>query len=369
MVSQLPQTKEQILASGHIDPEFEEAFNARPVPPGSSYTIADLREITGLSLPYTQARLKASRPSDITEAEHVIPLPGGYTSRLLVCHRSSQSAPGKSPLIVIYHGGGHCVGNPESELPVARRLALDLNAVVVLPCYRFAPEHPFPASVNDSWAVLQYLASESRQRHDPNSPLLPSHCDPVGQGFIVGGVSAGANLAASVAHLARDQNLEPKLTGQMLMAGSYISPLNVPAKYAPRYLSLEQNKVAPILDEGMHKMFRAAFKPDHKSPLWAIFDQHHPLDQHSEEEGGPGVKHGHMGLPPAYFQICGLDMARDDSLIYEQVLREECGLNTKVDLYSGYPHCWWSIYPDIDSSKRRENDTVEGTRWLLALKK
>jgi hypothetical protein len=66
----------------------------------------------------------------------------------------------------------------------------------------------------------------------------------------------------------------------------------------------------------MYAQLRNAFAPDLLSPLWALFDQHHPWDGESE------VTQGHMGLPHAYFQACGLDMSRDDSLIYEKVLRE-----------------------------------------------
>jgi acetyl esterase/lipase len=368
MASQLPQTKDAILSTGVIDPEFEAVFKARRIPPPSSYTIDELKEITDLSLPHLKAQLKKNRPSDISESEYHIPLPDGYRSRLLVCHKSALLPGAKSPLIVIFHGGGHCVGNPESEIPLARRLALEHDAVVVLPCYRLAPENPFPASITDAWATLQYLASESLKPHDPNAPLLPSQCDPASSGFIVAGTSAGANLAATLAHLARDQKLEPKLTGQMLAAGTFISLHHVPARYQPFYLAREQNKDAPLLDEALYNAFQQAFKPDHKSPLYALFDQHHPLDQEPEDGKGLGVKHGHMGLPPTYLQICGLDVSRDDGLIYERVLREECGVKTRANVYPGFPHCWWAMFSDLESSKQRLDDTVQGVGWLLETK-
>lgn len=357
----LPETKEEILATGVIDPEFQKVIEAKPLPPGSFYELGDLKDINELSLPWTQKRLAASRPANIAEHERYITLKEGHRLRLLVCYRSDLAPDARCPLIVSFHGGGHCVGNPESQVTVARRLATEHNAVVVLPAYRLAPDHPFPASIQDAWATVRLLAAET-QKSAPT--LLPSQCDP-SRGFIVAGTSAGANLAASVAHLARDEKLAPPLTGQMLVAGTYISPQHVPRRYQSFYLAREQNRDAPVYDLDLSNTFQAAFRPDHRSPLWAVFDQRHPLDQNPDDPEDLGVRHGHMGLPPAYFQICGLDIGRDDSLIYERVLREECGIETKADMYPGYPHVWWSNFPELEASKKRDDDAVAGVGWLL----
>lgn len=68
-------------------------------------------------------------------------------------------------------------------------------------------------------------------------------------GFLVSGVSAGGNIAASMALLARDNKLEPKLTGTFLSIPVTVSPeMELPDKYAPLWLSREQNKDAPILN-------------------------------------------------------------------------------------------------------------------------
>ena len=71
------------------------------------------------------------------------------------------------------------------------------------------------------------------------------------------------------------------------------------------------------------------------------------------------------GLPPAYFQICGMDPLRDDGLIYEKVLREEHGIKTKVDLYPGLPHGFWSWWPDAQFTKKQQQDAIQGLGWLL----
>ena len=353
---QLPRTPSEVLATATIDPDFAAAFEANPIPPGKDFTLDAIKTMATASLPNVQAKLAASRPSNFTESEHQIPARDGWTSRTIVCHPTTPDASKPSPLIVLYFGGGHCIGNPESELAFARVLATAHNAVVVLPSYRLGPEFTFPYSANDSWDVLQAIASAAES--PKTSAILPNFTDPK-SGFIVGGTSAGANIASVLSHLARDEKLDPPLAGQALIAGAFINPNDVPAKYKDVYLAREQNKQAPILDIDFLNLFREAHKADMSSPLWSSFDQHHPEDKDGE------VWCGHVGLPPTYFQICGADMSRDDSLVFERVLREESGVKTRVHGYWGWPHCWWHIWGDLKMSKEQEREGIEGVGWLL----
>jgi acetyl esterase/lipase len=366
MPSVNPGTPAEILATATpLNPSLAAVLESNPIPAGSFYTIPDLKALSTYGLSHLQARLTASRPANISESNHEISLPSGHKSRLLVCKLASQPPGTKSPLIVLFHGGGHTVGCPENELLLARELAQKYSAVVVMPSYALAPEHPFPGSITTSWEALQYIASETISPHDNSNSIFPpsssSNLDP-NLGFIVGGTSAGSGLCSALSHLARDNNLFPPLTGQMLSCGTYISPLHIPPKYRHLYLSRTQPecRTSPILDEDLLALFHQAFKPDHTSPLWASFDQHHPDDQRGEE-----VKMGHRGLPPTYLQVCGLDLSRDDGLIFERVLREECDVKTRLDLYAGLPHVWWSMFPGLEVSERRMRDAVEGVGWLL----
>ncbi|KIX98626.1 uncharacterized protein Z520_05927 [Fonsecaea multimorphosa CBS 102226] len=381
-------TIEDILATAAIDEAFSAALQSSHLQPGSSYTLADIKQGAAAGREAFQKRLSDSRPREITETEHSIRLRDDWACRIIVCHLTADiqanaapppppPPPPPRPLILLLHGGGHTIGYPELQLGLARELVLAHSAVVVCSSYRLAPEFPFPFSICDSWEVLQFCARENRKS---NSAILP-RCTDARVGFLVGGESAGANLAASLAHLARDHNLNPPLTGQVLMAGMYISPTCVPERYTARYLSREQNADAPILDRHLLKLMTDAFKPDPASKLCYPFDQHDPRDAGEAADGAAAgatggategrvsVKHGHLGVAPAYFQVCGLDPARDDGLIYEKVLREECAVPTRLDLYSGWAHCWWAMFPDLDMSRRRMREAVEGVGWLLILGK
>ncbi|KAF2663534.1 alpha/beta-hydrolase [Microthyrium microscopicum] len=313
-----PATFQDILATGIADQAFTKFLQDTP-PPEYDNDITIFKKAIEASLPARQQTFASTRPETIIEREHIIPVDDSFQSRVIICQPIESSGP--TPLVVLYHGGGHCLGFPEFELDLARQLVTKLSVTVVLPSYKLAPEHPFPGGINSAWEVLKYLAAESQRPHDPKKPLFTQDTNPK-LGFIVGGTSAGAELASVLAHLARDNQLSPPLTGQFLSCGSYISPDKVPFKYQPLYLSWEQNKNAPVLDRKFMDVVSKARAQDPDSPLAYSFDQHHPED-------GPGeVKQGHLGLPPAFFQVCGLDPTRDDNLIYERV----CGRNAEFRL-------------------------------------
>jgi acetyl esterase/lipase len=168
-------------------------------------------------------------------------------------------------------------------------------------------------------------------------------------GFIVGGTSAGGNLSAVMLYLARDAPLSPPLTGAFLSVPAVLHEAAVPSKYSSGYLSMQQNAHAPVVNYDAVQILYNLYKPDVKSPLFVPFN--HPK--------------GHKGLPPVYFQICGLDPLRDDGLLYEKALREEAGVKTRLDLYPGLPHAFWAVFPHLSSSPAVAVDTLQGVSWLL----
>ena len=162
-------------------------------------------------------------------------------------------------------------------------------------------------------------------------------------------------MTAVVAHLCRDEKMSPPITGCHLMIPFYCYHENIPESYKPDYKSWEQNAEAPILTQKACNLFMNNYLPsesERSDPLFSV----------------SLWKTGHGGLPPSYFQICGQDPLRDEALIVERAMREKEGIKTKVDVYPGLPHGFWSIAPTMKASERFVNDSVEGVKWLLEQK-
>lgn len=191
--------------------------------------------------------------SDVKEEDTTAPARDGHPIPVRI-YRPSSPPSGGSPLVVFYHGGGFCLGGLENEELNCRLFAQKLGCVCVNVDYRLAPEHKFPTAVLDSWDVLQWTAANTKRLGaDPS------------KGFIIGGTSAGGNIAAALALLARDEKLDPPLTGVSLLIPALTDANAVPEEYKSEILSYEQNKDAPILGRGAIDTFMSmvcsAFMP------------------------------------------------------------------------------------------------------------
>ncbi|KAF2809188.1 uncharacterized protein BDZ99DRAFT_571982 [Mytilinidion resinicola] len=331
----MPLTRSAILALADPDPETAEALNFSPQLPNNS-SIDFWRTIETTRRPTILASL-GPPPTGLTERDHQVPTRDGHN--ITVRSYSPDVAPaGGRSLIVMYHGGGFCLGGLETETPTCRAWALQLGAVVLNVEYRRAPEWVFPTPVKDAWDAFKWAATNASELG----------ADPAA-GFLVAGVSAGGNMASVVAHLARNEGVVPRLTGQYLSVPALIPADKVPEEYKEEYLSREQNRDSPLLPRTMVEMFETSHKADSDSPLFATFND----------------LSGHADLPPTYFQVCGADPYRDDAVIYERVLREDYKIPTKVDMYKGLPHMFWAMIPGLKQSAQWKADRVDGMRWLL----
>lgn len=283
-------------------------------------------------------------PDKVTETEHKIPVRDGVKIVVKV-YVPTRQPPNGSPLIVMFHEGGWCMGDLTDEDLNCRMFARDLGAVCVNVDYRLAPEHPFPRSVTDSYDAVKWCAETA----SPSSSILPANPK---LGFIVGGASAGGNLSAILCQLARDEGLQPALTGQFLCVPALLWPDAVPEKWKVEYRSRSESASDPILepvkDPSVPSPLMKVLKPDTTSPLCS------PLLH-------PNLR----DLPAAYFQLAGLDPLRDEGLLYERVLREENCVQTRLDVYDGFGHMFWTNWPQLERSKEFVADTLRGMKWLL----
>src|SRR2546421_8972693 len=100
------------------------------------------------------------------------------------------------------------------------------------------------------------------------------------KGFVIGGISAGGNLAAVISHIYRDEKMSPPLTGIYLSVPMLVCPEADPGKFKHQYLSREQNKTAPILNKEAMALFRGTLRPPYcpKFGLWmAVHNSSQPV--------------------------------------------------------------------------------------------
>lgn len=341
-----PWTTASLRALNVVSPDFEAAIAADPLPtPAAGSDLLALREHRARLLQDRRGLYPIPGPlPEVDERVVDVRMRDGVTIPVKVYTPASPSVSrgggddatdgaqksGGGPLIVMYHEGGFCFGDLTDEDQNCRLFARDLGATCVNVAYRVAPEAPFPKCIEDSWDALRWAASASSSPAPDDADGVKSllaGADPRNAGFIVGGASAGGNVAAAMALLARDERLNPPLTGQFLCVPAVCPrPAVVPPEYAQRFLggpciSMEENLQDPVLHPAAFPLFEAAYKPDATSGLFA------PMLWPS----------GHRGVAKTYIQIAGMDPLRDEGLVYDELLKE-AGVQTRRDLYPGYGH-------------------------------
>ena len=280
-------------------------------------------------------------PADIGEFYHDISLPSGHSTKVKVFRPMSIAAatPGR-PLIVLFHGGGFIVGSMEMHTRPGRDFARAYGAVVVSAGYRLAPEHLFPASVQDAVETTRWMAEFAGDVFGAD----------LNTGFVVGGSSAGAQAAAVAASEARQKAVWgdlPQPTALFLSIPALLVEEIVPAKYKAMYTSHTQS-CGPTTPE-MLQAARDIAQADVRSPLFSPFNS--PL----------GLK----GLPKSYVQVGNADPLRDDGLVFVQALRDVGG-EVKCYGYDGLGHEGWTIWWNEEREpKSLIGDSMKGMGWLL----
>ncbi|WP_241471721.1 alpha/beta hydrolase [Mycolicibacterium neoaurum] len=193
------------------------------------------------------------------------------------------------PVIVYYHGGGWAIGDLDTHDHVARAHSVGAEAIVVSVDYRLAPEHPFPAGVEDAWAALQWVGEHAAELGgDPNR-------------IAVAGDSAGGNLSAVMALRARDAG-GPPLVFQLLWY-----PVAVGDRSAPSFI---ENADAYILNRDVTNAFLTWYLP--------AVDLDDPAGLPTDV--APANAESLAGLPPAYIGTAEHDPLRDDGAKYAEML-------------------------------------------------
>jgi acetyl esterase len=278
---------------------------------------------------YLQARFVSNpEPPELTSIEPlIIPSPAGSIPARVYAPVKLRKADGLAPCLVFFHGGGWVIGNLDSHDVACRKLADEGQLIVISIDYRLAPEHKFPAAVNDAVAATTWIADNAKQLGIDASRLT------------VGGDSAGGNLAAVVAMSARDNG--PAIAGQVLIYPA--------VDFAMKHPSHSEPETSVLLTHSAIKWFTGLY-------LNSATDG-------NDWRASPARATTLAGLPPAYVLTAGADPLRDEGVEYAERLKQ-AGVAVAYRHFPGQFHGFFTmgrLLPQADIA------ASEIGAWLRAL--
>jgi acetyl esterase len=238
---------------------------------------------------YRQARLVTNPdPPELKSVEPLsIPAAHGSIPARIYTPRKIRQAGGLAPGLVFFHGGGWVIGDLDTHDVACRKLADEGQLIVISVDYRRAPEHKFPAAVDDAIAATAWIAGHAQKLGIDAARLS------------VGGDSAGGNLAAVVALAARDGD-GPAIAGQVLIYPA--------TDFAMTHASHREPETSILLTHSVIRWFC-----DHY--LSGAADV-------GDWRASPARASTLAGLPPAYVLTAGADPLRDEGDEYARRLRD-----------------------------------------------
>lgn len=228
---------------------------------------------------------------------------------------------GPFPMVVYFHGGGWVIGDLDTHDNVCRRLTNLTDALVISVDYRLAPEHPFPAAVEDAYAATEWAATYGdRVGGDPDRIALA-------------GDSAGGNLAAAVSLRARDMD-GPTVDHQAL----FYPAVNAPDLEA--FESYHENAEGYLLEYATMEWFYDQYVAD-------------PYDLRNAYLA-PLQARDLSDLPPATIVTAEFDPLRDEGRAYAKRL-SAAGVDVEHEEFEGMIHAFVNLFEVID----RANDAID----------
>jgi acetyl esterase/lipase len=278
------------------------------------------------------AVLSAQAPDipGVLTSDHLAPGPGGAPDVMVRLYQP-EIRPDKLPALLWIHGGGYVLGNVQGSDLKAKGMALALNCVVASVEYRLAPEHPFPAPLEDCYAALKWLSGNAGQ-----FGVNPAR-------IAIGGASAGGGLAAGLALLARDR-AEISVCYQLLIY-PMIDDMNV-------------EQAGPNTPD-THLWTRAS-----NLLGWRAYLQQEPGSASVSAYAAAFRAKDVSGLPPTYIGVGTPDLFRDEDIAYALRLMK-AGVPTELHVYSDGFHGFEGFAPEADTSQRFMAEQIRLLRRAL----
>ncbi len=273
---------------------------------------------------------KAQPIEGVSSVDKKIPGPAGAPDVFVRIYQPTDR-PATLPALLWIHGGGYVLGSVERDDLLAKHLAKVGQCVVASVEYRLAPEHPFPAPVEDCYAALKWLAAHSAEFGINTSRIA------------IGGASAGGGLAAGLALLTRDR-AEVEVAFQLLI-----------------YPMIDDRNIAPT----------SATVPDtfvwtRENNLmgWRALLGREPGGAEVSPYAAASRATDLRGLPPAYIPVGDLDLFLDENITYAQRLLA-AGVPTELHVYPGAFHGFNGFVPGAAISRRFNADRDNALKRML----
>jgi acetyl esterase len=307
-----------------------------PLDPGLEIVLAQLAASPGPQLhelPVAQARvffeqMQLPRPEVKIAAVEDRRIPGPAGEIPVRVYRPEGKAP--FPALVYFHGGGWVIGSLETHDGSCRDLANRIGCVVVSVDYRLAPESRYPAAAEDCFAATKWVAEHARE--------LGVDASRIG----IGGDSAGGNLSAAVALMARDRR-GPALRHQLL-----IYPVTDADFTRPSY---RENAEGYLLTTKAMEWFWDHYAPDRA--------------QREEPYAAPLRAKDLAGLPPAFVITAEYDPLRDEGEAYAKRL-QQAGVATTLRRYDGAIHGFFAMGLLAEVARTAVDDAAAAVKARLA---
>ena len=265
---------------------------------------------------------------EIDRAEDIrIPGPGG--SLAARSYYPAGASEGLKPVLVFFHGGGMMMGSLNAYDGLCRRLAHRSGCIVVSATYRLAPEHKFPAAVEDALATVRWVHDHATRLGADASRLA------------VGGESGGGNLAAVVAQQLRGAG-DPRIVFQLL-----INPA-----------------VGTSRQSNSMKRYARGFFFEPEALDWFYSQYLNEPGERTDVRASPALATDLSDLAPAFIAIAGCDILRDDIEDYARRL-EGAGVPVEARVYERTIHGFTVMGAKIDAGVRAIDDCGSALRRAL----